>query len=83
MAKAMGMNSIALYIMWNTVEQPDGSISFAAPQYNVSRFIEICREEGMYVMVRPGPFVCAEWDFGGLPPRLLKDTAGHIRTTHN
>lgn len=37
----------------------------------------------MYVMVRPGPFVCAEWDFGGLPSRLLKDTSEHIRTTHN
>ncbi len=72
MAKAMGCNTIAAYIFWNYQQQPDGSFDFTTGNHNIAAFIKICQEEGMWVLLRPGPYVCAEWDFGGLPTSLLK-----------
>ncbi|MEO6232457.1 MAG: beta-galactosidase family protein [Ferruginibacter sp.] len=72
MAKAMGCNTIAAYIFWNYQETPEGVFDFKTGNKNVAKFIRICQEEGMWVLFRPGPYVCAEWDFGGLPPYLLK-----------
>lgn len=80
MAKAMGMNSIAIYIFWNAHEQEDGSFDFTTPQNNLSNFLQICKEEGIWVMLRPGPYVCAEWDLGGFPQYVLKDPDAKIRT---
>ncbi|CAN5404759.1 beta-galactosidase [soil metagenome] len=72
MAKAMGCNTIAAYIFWNYQETSEGVFDFKTGNKNVAKFIRICQEEGMWVLFRPGPYVCAEWDFGGLPPYLLK-----------
>jgi beta-galactosidase len=72
MAKAMGCNTIAAYVFWNYHETTPGVFDFASGNHNISEFIRICKEEGMWVLLRPGPYVCAEWDFGGLPPYLLK-----------
>ncbi len=72
MAKAMGCNTIAAYIFWNYQEKTAGVFDFKTGNKDVAKFIRICQEEGMWVLVRPGPYVCAEWDFGGLPPYLLK-----------
>ncbi len=72
MAKAMGCNTIAAYVFWNYHETKEGVFDFSSSNHNISDFIKICREEGMWVILRPGPYVCAEWDFGGLPPYLLK-----------
>ncbi|MEO6916395.1 MAG: beta-galactosidase family protein, partial [Chitinophagaceae bacterium] len=72
MAKAMGCNTIAAYIFWNYQETTEGVFDFKTGNKDVAKFIRICQEEGMWVLVRPGPYVCAEWDFGGLPPYLLK-----------
>ncbi len=72
MAKAMGCNTIAAYIFWNYHEQKEGVFDFATENRNIAEFIKICQQEGMWVLLRPGPYVCAEWDFGGLPPYLLK-----------
>lgn len=72
MAKAMGCNTIAVYIFWNYHEENKGVFDFKSENRNIARFIEICQEEGMWVMLRPGPYVCAEWDLGGLPSWLLK-----------
>ncbi|WP_208644943.1 glycoside hydrolase family 35 protein [Mucilaginibacter kameinonensis] len=71
MAKAMGCNTIAAYIFWNYHEQEKGVFDFKTENRNIVEFINLCREEGMWVLLRPGPYVCAEWDFGGLPPYLL------------
>ena len=73
MCKAMGLNAISSYFMWNDFEQPDGSFDFKTGNRDVAAFLSLCKEEGMWVLFRPGPYCCAEWDFGGLPPRLLKD----------
>ena len=72
MAKAMGCNTIAAYIFWNYHENKEGIFDFSTSNHNIREFIKICQEEGMWVILRPGPYVCAEWDFGGLPPYLLK-----------
>ncbi|MBS1933450.1 MAG: beta-galactosidase [Bacteroidetes bacterium] len=72
MAKAMGCNTIAVYIFWNYHESSPGVFDFATENRNIAEFIRICQQEKMWVLLRPGPYVCAEWDFGGLPSYLLK-----------
>ncbi|HWA82444.1 MAG TPA: beta-galactosidase family protein [Fimbriimonadaceae bacterium] len=72
MAKAMGCNTIAAYIFWNYQEPQDGKFDFKSTNHDVAKFIKIAQEEGMWVLLRPGPYVCAEWDFGGIPPYLLR-----------
>lgn len=72
MAKAMGCNTIAAYLMWNYHETSPGIFDFKTGNRNMAEFIKICQQEGMWVLCRPGPYVCAEWDFGGLPSYLLK-----------
>lgn len=72
MAKAMGCNTIAAYIFWNYHETSPGNFDFKSENRDIAQFLKICIEEGMWVLFRPGPYVCAEWDFGGIPPYLLK-----------
>jgi len=71
MAKAMGCNTIAAYIFWNYHESESGVFDFQSGNHNIAQFIRIVKEEGMWLILRPGPYVCAEWDFGGLPSYLL------------
>lgn len=72
MAKAMGCNTIPVYIFWNYHEIKEGVFDFTTGNKNIAEFIRICQQEKMWVILRPGPYVCAEWDFGGLPTYLLK-----------
>ena len=72
MAKAMGCNTIAAYIFWNYHEEKEGVYDFTTWNRDIKKFVEIAQEEGLWVILRPGPYVCAEWDFGGIPPYLLK-----------
>jgi len=71
MAKAMGCNTIAAYVFWNYHESEPGTFDFQTGNHNIAEFIRIVQKEGMYLMLRPGPYVCAEWEFGGLPSYLL------------
>jgi len=73
MAKAMGLNTIAIYVFWNAHEPAEGRYDFASPGRDVGAFLRIAREEGMWVLLRPGPYCCGEWDFGGIPTYLLRD----------
>jgi beta-galactosidase len=68
----MGCNTIAAYIFWNYHETSPGKYDFSTGNKDIAKFLKICKEEGMWVLFRPGPYVCAEWDFGGIPPYLLK-----------
>ena len=79
MAKAMGCNTIAVYVFWNYLETSQGKWDFSSENRDVAGFIKICKEEGMWVLLRPGPYVCAEWDFGGLPSYLLQTPDIKIR----
>lgn len=72
MAKAMGCNTIAAYIFWNYHEPVEGQFDFSTGNHDIAEFVRICQEENMWVLFRPGPYVCAEWEFGGLPPYLLR-----------
>lgn len=72
MAKAMGCNTIAAYIFWNYHEIKPGVFDFKTENRDIAEFVRICQQENMWVLFRPGPYVCAEWDFGGLPTYLLK-----------
>lgn len=72
MAKAMGCNTVALYVFWNYHEPIQGKFDFKTENRNIAEFIRLCQKEGMWVLLRPGPYVCAEWDLGGLPAWLLK-----------
>ena len=71
MCKALGMNTICLYVFWNIHEQREGEFDFTG-QNDVAEFCRLAQKNGMYVIVRPGPYVCAEWEMGGLPWWLLK-----------
>lgn len=72
MAKAMGCNTIAAYIFWNYHENVEGNYDFSTGNHNLKEFFKIVKEEGLWLIVRPGPYVCAEWEFGGIPPYLLR-----------
>lgn len=72
LAKAMGCNTIAAYIFWNYHEVKPGVFDFRSENRDIAEFVRICQQEKMWVLFRPGPYVCAEWDFGGLPVSLLK-----------
>jgi beta-galactosidase len=72
MVKAMGCNTIACYVFWNYHEPVEGRFDFTSGGRDIARFIRLAQEEGMWVLLRPGPYVCAEWEFGGLPPYLLR-----------
>lgn len=71
MVKAMGCNTIATYIFWNYHEIEEGKFDFISENRDLTRFIEIVKEEGMWLLFRPGPYSCGEWDLGGIPPYLL------------
>lgn len=71
-ARAMGLNTITTYVFWNLHEPRPGVYDFTG-SLDVAAFIRTAQEEGLYVILRPGPYVCAEWDLGGLPAWLLAD----------
>lgn len=71
MCKAMGMNTICLYVFWNIHEQREGMFDFSG-QNDLATFCKLAQQQGMWVIIRPGPYVCAEWEMGGLPWWLLK-----------
>ncbi len=72
MARAMGLNTIATYVFWNVHEPSPGQFNFSG-NADLVAFIKAAQEEGLYVILRAGPYSCAEWEFGGYPAWLLKD----------
>ena len=79
LSKAMGMNTVCIYLFWNLHEQQAGVYDFTG-QNDVAEFVRLAQKNGMYCIVRPGPYVCAEWDMGGLPWWLLKKKDIQVRT---
>lgn len=71
-ARAMGLNTISTYTFWNVHEPRPGQFDFTG-NLDVAAFIRMAQEEGLHVILRPGPYACAEWDLGGLPAWLLAD----------
>ena len=72
MAKAMGCNTISAYVFWNYHEAEEGVYDFTTGNHNLAEFFKIVQDEDMWLLLRPGPYVCAEWELGGIPPYLLR-----------
>jgi len=67
MVKAMGLNTIATYVFWNYHNAKPGVWDWTSDNHNLREYIKTAQEVGLYVILRPGPYVCGEWDFGGYP----------------
>lgn len=80
MAKAMGLNTITTYVFWNEHEPKPGVYDFSGNN-DVAEFVREAQQEGLYVILRPGPYVCAEWEWGGYPFWLLKDHSIVVRSS--
>lgn len=81
MAKAMGLNTISTYVFWNLHEPHPGEYGFSG-ENDVAEFVREAQQEGLYVILRPGPYVCSEWEFGGFPSWLLKDRSMLVRSSN-
>ncbi len=71
MCKALGMNTLCIYVFWNLHEPREGQFDFTGNS-DVAEFCRLAQKHGMYVILRPDPYACAEWEMGGLPWWLLK-----------
>ncbi len=71
MIHAMGLNTVSIYVFWNQHEPEEGKFNFKGDA-DVAEFVRLAQKEGLWVIVRPGPYCCAEWEFGGYPWWLLK-----------
>lgn len=80
MLKAMGLNAVASYVFWNYHNTAPGVWDFETGNKNIRAFIKTAQEEGLMVILRPGPYACAEWEFGGYPWWLQKENKLVIRT---
>jgi beta-galactosidase len=69
--KAAGLNTVGTYVFWNALEPEPGRWDFSGGN-DLAAFIRTAQRIGLWVLVRPGPYACAEWDFGGLPAWLLR-----------
>ena len=68
--KALGFNTVETYVAWNLHEPTEGNFNFEG-NLNIDKFLQTAQDLGLYAIVRPSPFICAEWEFGGLPAWLL------------
>lgn len=69
--KEMGCNCVETYVCWNLHEKEEGKLDFSE-WLDFGRFLDLAKKIGLYAIIRPGPYICSEWDFGGLPWWLLK-----------
>jgi beta-galactosidase len=79
MAKAMGLNTIGTYVFWNLHEPQPGKYDFTGNN-DIAAFVKVAQEEGLWVILRPSPYVCAEWEFGGYPYWLQKEKDLKVRS---
>ncbi|XP_070685504.1 beta-galactosidase-1-like protein 2 isoform X2 [Pempheris klunzingeri] len=79
--KACGLNTLTTYVPWNLHEPGRGLFNFA-DQLDLEAYLRTAASLGLWVILRPGPYICAEWDLGGLPSWLLRDQNMKLRTTY-
>ncbi|HXR07138.1 MAG TPA: beta-galactosidase family protein [Candidatus Acidoferrum sp.] len=80
LAKAMGLNTVCAYLFWNMHEPQPGQFNWSG-QADAAEFCRLAQKEGLWVILRPGPYACAEWEMGGLPWWLLKNDEVKLRTS--
>jgi beta-galactosidase len=78
-AHAMGLNTVETYVFWNVHEPSEGVFDFSGNN-DIAAFVRMAQDEGLHVIVRPGPYICAEWEAGGLPAWLFADPGVKVRT---
>ena len=76
--KAMGCNTVETYIPWNMHEPNKGEFHFDG-MLDIAKFVKTAQELGLWVIIRPSPYICAEWEFGGLPAWLLAEDGMKLR----
>ncbi|NXG42130.1 GLBL2 protein, partial [Psilopogon haemacephalus] len=79
--KACGLNTLTTYVPWNLHEPERGKFDFSH-NLDLEAFISLAAKNGLWVILRPGPYICSEWDLGGLPSWLLQDPEMQLRTTY-
>ena len=79
MCKAMGLNTVCAYLFWNFHERTPGEFTWEG-RADVAEFCRLAQQEGLWVILRPGPYACAEWEMGGLPWWLLKHDDIQLRS---
>ena len=79
MIHAMGLNTVSIYVFWNVHEPREGEFDFSGDA-DIAQFVRLAQKEGLWVILRPGPYCCAEWEFGGFPWWLLKDHEMKVRS---
>lgn len=79
--KAMGCNTVETYIAWNVHEPQKGVFDFGG-RHDLVKFVRMAEELGLYVILRPSPYICAEWEFGGLPAWLLQEDGMRLRACY-
>lgn len=79
--KAMGCNTVETYIPWNMHEREKGQFCFEGI-LDIERFVALAKELGLHVILRPSPYICAEWEFGGLPAWLLREEGMRLRVSY-
>ncbi|XP_069390129.1 beta-galactosidase-1-like protein 2 isoform X3 [Paralichthys olivaceus] len=79
--KSCGLNTLTTYVPWNLHEPEQGVFNFE-DQLDLEAFLHLASSLGLWVILRPGPYICAEWDLGGLPSWLLRDRNMKLRTTY-
>ncbi len=82
MMKAMGLNAVATYVFWNFHETAPGKWDWSTDNHNLRGFLKAAADEGMMVILRPGPYACGEWEFGGYPWWLQKVKGMQIRVNN-
>uniref|UniRef100_A0A8C6ZQ25 Beta-galactosidase-1-like protein 2 n=1 Tax=Nothoprocta perdicaria TaxID=30464 RepID=A0A8C6ZQ25_NOTPE len=79
--KACGLNTLTTYVPWNLHEPARGKFDFSR-NLDLEAFLSLAAKIGLWVILRPGPYICSEWDLGGLPSWLLQDPEMQLRTTY-
>lgn len=79
MIHAMGLNTVSIYVFWNQHEPREGEFNFSGDA-DIAQFVRLAQKEGLWVILRPGPYCCAEWEFGGYPWWLLKQHDLKVRS---
>lgn len=79
--KAAGLNTVETYVAWNSHEEVKGQFNFDGI-LNIRQFVQTAEKLGLFVILRPGPYICTEWELGGFPSWLLRDSKMKVRSNY-